>query len=50
MPPKSFSKAALLAELEKRDLGTKATRASIIDTLFRRGYLDGARSRRPSSG
>ena len=41
-PPKRYSKAALLAELEKRDLGTKATRASIIDTLFKRGYLDGA--------
>jgi DNA topoisomerase-1 len=41
-PPKRYSKAGLIAELEKRDLGTKATRASIIDTLFRRGYLDEA--------
>ncbi|MDE1865079.1 MAG: DNA topoisomerase I [Candidatus Micrarchaeota archaeon] len=41
-PPKRYSKAALIAELEKRDLGTKATRAAVIDTLFRRAYLDGA--------
>jgi DNA topoisomerase-1 len=41
-PPKRYSKAMLLSELEKRDLGTKATRAAIIDTLFKRGYIDGA--------
>ncbi len=41
-PPKRYSKATLISELEKRNLGTKATRASIIDTLFKRGYLDGA--------
>ncbi len=42
LPPKRYSKAMLLSELEKRDLGTKATRAAIIDTLFKRGYIDGA--------
>ena len=41
-PPKRFGKAALLSELEKKDLGTKATRASIIDTLFKRAYIDGS--------
>jgi DNA topoisomerase I len=41
-PPKRYGKASLIADLEKRDLGTKATRAAVIDTLFRRGYLDGA--------
>ncbi|MFI5412757.1 MAG: DNA topoisomerase I, partial [Candidatus Micrarchaeales archaeon] len=41
-PPRRFTKAGLISELEKRDLGTKATRASIIDTLFRRRYLEGA--------
>ena len=40
-PPRRYSKAMLIAELEKRELGTKATRASIIDTLFKRGYIDG---------
>jgi DNA topoisomerase I len=41
-PPKRFTKAGLISELEKKNLGTKATRASIIDTLFRRRYLEGA--------
>ncbi len=40
-PPKRYSKATLLSELEKRNLGTKATRASIIDTLFKRNYIEG---------
>jgi DNA topoisomerase I len=40
-PPRRFGKAGLIAELEKRMLGTKATRAAIIDTLFKRGYIDG---------
>lgn len=40
-PPKRYSKASLLSELEKRNLGTKATRASIIDTLFKRNYIEG---------
>ncbi|MCL5115333.1 MAG: DNA topoisomerase I [Candidatus Marsarchaeota archaeon] len=41
-PPKRYSKATLLSELEKRDLGTKATRAAIIDTLFKRNYIEGS--------
>ncbi len=40
-PPKRFTEASIIKELEKRNLGTKATRASIIDTLFKRQYLDG---------
>ena len=31
----------IIKELEKKNLGTKATRASIVDTLFQRGYVDG---------
>lgn len=38
-PPKRYTKASLIGFLEKKDLGTKATRASIIDTLFNRGYI-----------
>lgn len=38
-PPKRFSQASILSELEKRNLGTKATRASILDTLYDRGYI-----------
>ncbi|MGC8537533.1 MAG: DNA topoisomerase I [Candidatus Micrarchaeia archaeon] len=40
-PKNRYTKAGLIAELEKRDLGTKATRASIIDTLFKRNYITG---------
>lgn len=40
-PPKRYSPASLVSTLEKKNLGTKATRSTIIDTLFERGYLDG---------
>ncbi len=40
-PPKRYTPASIIKELEKRNLGTKATRASIIETLFNRGYIDG---------
>lgn len=40
-PPKRYSAASLVKELEKRGLGTKATRASIVETLFSRGYVSG---------
>ena len=41
-PPRRFSKASLIAELERKNLGTKATRAAIIDTLFKRKYIEGS--------
>lgn len=41
MPPKRYTQASLVRELEKRNLGTKATRASIIETLYNRGYVKG---------
>jgi len=40
-PPKRYTPASLVSILEKKNLGTKATRSMIIDTLFDRGYLDG---------
>ena len=40
-PPKRYTPASIIKELEKKNLGTKATRASIVDTLFLRGYVDG---------
>ncbi len=49
-PPKRYTKAGLLSELEKRDLGTKATRAQIIDTLFRRNYIEGTSLRATEFG
>ena len=40
-PPKRYTPASIIKELEKRGLGTKATRSEIVDTLFRRGYVNG---------
>ncbi len=39
-PPKRYTPASIIKELEKRGLGTKATRAEIVETLFRRGYVN----------
>jgi DNA topoisomerase-1 len=38
-PPKRYTEASIISELEKRNLGTKATRSSIIETLYDRGYV-----------
>lgn len=40
-PPKRYTPASIIKEMEKRGLGTKATRSQIIDILFRRGYAGG---------
>ncbi len=40
-PPKRYTPASLITVLERKNLGTKTTRSSIIETLFDRGYLDG---------
>ncbi len=39
-PPKRYTAASIIKELEKRNLGTKATRAAIIDNLYNRGYVN----------
>jgi DNA topoisomerase I len=39
--PNRFSPASILSQLEKKNLGTKATRANILETLFDRGYVTG---------
>lgn len=38
-PPKRYTPASIVRELEKRNLGTKATRSTIVDNLFARGYV-----------
>ncbi|MAG16071.1 DNA topoisomerase I [Candidatus Woesearchaeota archaeon] len=38
-PPARYTPASIIKELEKRNLGTKATRAEVIDTLYRRDYV-----------
>jgi DNA topoisomerase-1 len=40
-PPNRYSPASIISELEKKHLGTKATRSVIVDTLFKRGYAEG---------
>ncbi len=40
-PPKRYTPASIIRELEKRNLGTKSTRSEIVDTLFQRGYVQG---------
>ena len=38
--PQRYSEGSLLAKLESENVGTKATRAETITTLFTRGYLE----------
>ncbi len=40
-PPKRYTAASIIKALESKNLGTKATRASIVQTLFDRNYLTG---------
>ena len=38
-PPPRYNPSSLLKQMEESGIGTKATRAEIIETLYRRGYL-----------
>ncbi|MEO3993760.1 MAG: DNA topoisomerase I [Desulfurococcaceae archaeon TW002] len=38
-PPATYTKSSLLEWMERSGIGTEATRAEIIETLFKRGYL-----------
>ncbi len=40
-PPGRYSQGSVLKEMEKRELGTKATRAEILKTLYDRKYILG---------
>jgi DNA topoisomerase-1 len=40
-PPSRFNESSLLKNMENSKIGTKATRANIIKTLFERGYIEG---------
>jgi len=40
-PPNRYTQSSILRALEKKNLGTKATRAAIIETLFNRSYVIG---------
>lgn len=38
-PPSRYSQGSIVKELEKHNLGTKTTRATILQTLYDRGYI-----------
>ncbi len=38
-PPPRYNPSSLVKQLERRNLGTKATRAEIVETLYRREYI-----------
>ena len=38
-PPKRYSMSSIIKELERRRLGTKSTRAEIVEKLIKRGYV-----------
>ena len=43
-PPKRYTEASAIQTLEKRNLGTKATRAVVLETLHKRGYVTGRKA------
>ena len=44
LPPKRYTEASIIQALDKKNLGTKATRAVVIETLHKRGYTTGKRN------
>ena len=40
-PPPRYNPASAVSEMEKLGIGTKATRANIVDILYDRNYVDG---------
>jgi DNA topoisomerase I len=40
-PPKRYTQSSIIQQLEKLNLGTKSTRAQVVETLFDRGYVIG---------
>lgn len=40
-PPNRYSQASIISLMDKEDIGTKATRSEILQTLYERGYING---------
>ena len=38
-PPRRYTQASIIKELESKNLGTKATRVQIVDALYQRDYI-----------
>ncbi|MEM4366118.1 MAG: DNA topoisomerase, partial [Candidatus Woesearchaeota archaeon] len=49
-PPKRYNPSSLVRELERRGLGTKATRSEIVETLYKRNYIKGEQIRATELG
>jgi len=49
-PPKRYNQASLIKELERRNLGTKSTRAMILQTLYDRNYIEGQKIKATNLG
>ena len=47
-PPGQYSQGTLIKEMEEKNLGTKSTRAEIIQKLYDRRYIEGAKQITPS--
>ncbi|MBN2335345.1 DNA topoisomerase I [Candidatus Bathyarchaeota archaeon] len=41
-PPPRYNASSLLRQMETKEIGTKATRTNIIETLHKRGYVEGS--------
>lgn len=42
-PPPRFNPASIVKLMEDEGIGTKATRAEVVETLYKRGYISGER-------
>ncbi len=42
-PPARYNRSSTVKEMEDKNLGTKATRAGIVENLYDRNYIDGER-------
>ncbi len=47
-PPSRYSPSELLKKMEQLGLGTKSTRAEIIEKLYKRGYITGRKRIKPT--
>lgn len=47
-PPSRYTPSSILSKMESLNIGTKATRGQILETLYKRGYIEGRKTIRPT--